>query len=164
MNTHVSKPFRQAVLLAAVEGVTRERRVDAPVQSAMDAGPDVAQAKFLIFDRAAFRDTTDCLSPEDVNDHLRTLIARGESLLSDLRASDIPAHASSLAEAAHKLAGGAAMLGFLELACVGRQFERCIDDGGKEAMPVADQLAGAIVAAVTAMREELTGTAATAGS
>ena len=163
MNTHVSKPFGQAVLLAAVEHVTRSRRTGAPKASATSAVPLAAKPKLTIFDRAAFEDTTSCLSPEELGEHLRTLLARAQTLLSALRAPDILARASELSAPAHKLAGGAAMLGFRELAQAGREFEICADAGGPDAVPLADQLTSAIDAAVTVMRQELTGVASPTG-
>ena len=66
MNTHVSKPFRQEVLLTAVELMAPQPAV-APAR----AEPDLA-----MFDRATFTATAAFLSPGEVQGHLRTLIAR----------------------------------------------------------------------------------------
>ena len=167
MNTHISKPFAQVALLAAVAEIASATAsspsdpISAPVASSR-ASPGTP-----VFDPAAFKDITAGLSSREVEEHLRTLIGRAEATLPDLRAPDILGRARELAAAAHKLAGGAAMLGFLSLADIGRQFERAadrdainVDDaptGSADTAALAEQLAAAVEDAVTIMRRELSG-------
>ena len=153
MDGHVSKPFRQKVLLAAVEAVARARN-GAP-EAATTAAADGVEPGFPILDRAAFEDTVEFLPAEQVEEHLRTLIARGEALLPGLRASGAPARDGELAEAAHLLAGGAATFGFLSLAHADRRFEFAADSGAPETAALAARLAAAIDAAIAVLREEL---------
>jgi PAS domain S-box-containing protein len=155
MNSHVSKPFKQAVLLAAVEDVVR---VSDARTAFVRAVPELP-----VFDRAAFERTVGTLSSEDVGEHVRTLIARGEAALRGLSAPGILARAGDLAEAAHQLAGGAGAFGFLSLAQAGRRFELAADSGAAETVVLADELAAAIVAAIRLMRGELAGMAAVVG-
>jgi signal transduction histidine kinase len=151
MNSHVSKPFKQAVLLAAVEDAA-----PSPISAAPSALPPPATDQGPpVFDRAAFEDTTDCLAPGEAAQHLRTLLARGEALQGNLRAPDIHGRAGELAAAGHKLAGGAAMLGFLSLADSGRRFEVAADSGMPETAALADRLAVAIDGALAIIRQEL---------
>jgi CheY-like chemotaxis protein/HPt (histidine-containing phosphotransfer) domain-containing protein len=160
MNTHVSKPFTQAVILAAVDAMVAARQVApmaVPPTATEEPGPEIP-----LFDHAAFEDVTGCLSPADASEHLGNLIARGEALLCSLRTSEVLANAGELAEAAHKLAGGAAMLGFLSLAHIGRRFERAADSGAADTPVLAKQLAAAVATALTIMRQELAGMAAAA--
>ena len=160
MNTHVSKPFTQAVILAAVEAIVAAKHVAPmaiPPAAAEDPGPEIP-----IFDRAAFEDVTGCLSPADASQHLGMLISGGEALLGSLRAPEVLASAGELADAAHKLAGGAAMLGFLSLAHIGRRFERAANSGAAETLALAQHLAEAVATSLTIMRQELAGMAAVA--
>jgi CheY-like chemotaxis protein len=161
MNTHVSKPFKQAVLLAAVDDAAA-----IPIAAPGALLPAIALAnsdpELPVFDRAAFEDTMDCLAPAEAAEHMRTLLARGEALLGDLRAPDIAARADDLAAAGHKLAGGAAMLGFLSLAAIGRRFEAAAASGTPEAAALLNEFAGAIDGALVIIRQELADMAATA--
>jgi CheY-like chemotaxis protein len=153
MNTHVSKPFTQAVILAAVDTMVAAKPVAPMVMTPVAAeGPG---REIPIFDRAAFDDVTGCLSPEKASEHLGMLIATGEALLSSLGAPGIRERADELAEAAHKLAGGAAMLGFVSLAELGRRFERAADSGAPQTLALAGHLAEAVATALTIMRQEL---------
>ena len=64
------------------------------------------------FDRDAFEDIISTMTAVDVAENLRTLIMRCETLLRRLRSPDMLSQACELAEAAHKLAGGAGTFGF----------------------------------------------------
>lgn len=147
MNTYLVKPFTQLALLAAVDDVT--------VKQHNPATPAVAEPRLPIFDRAVYEEIVDFLPQEDIAEYLQTLITRGESLLQGLRAPDVLAHAKELAEAAHRLAGGAGALGFLSLAAAGRHFERAADAGLPETAALADALADSIEASVTILRQGL---------
>jgi CheY-like chemotaxis protein len=155
MNTHLSKPFTQLALLAAVDDIVIKQHDPALPAIPAVAAPASAEPQLPIFDRAAFEEIADMLPPEDIAEHLYTLIARGDSLLHGLRAPDALAHAKELAEAAHQLAGGAGTFGFLSLAAAGLHFERAADAGRAETVALADVLAAAIEASATILRREL---------
>lgn len=161
MDTHVSKPFTQAVLLAAV-GAMAHLKAGAATGGEPYATADDPELELPIFARAAFDDTTECLAAAEVSEHLQSLIAGGEALACALRTRDLRCSAQELVEATHKFAGRAAMLGFLSAARVGRRFEFAADSGAPETTALADQLAAAIDAAGPIMREELARTAASA--
>ena len=67
--------------------------------------------------------------------------------------------ASELAEAAHKLAGGAGTFGFLSVAAAARRFEAAADMGAPETVALGDHLAAAIEASIPIVRQELATTA-----
>jgi signal transduction histidine kinase/DNA-binding response OmpR family regulator len=167
MNTHISKPFAQVALLAAVAEIASATASSPSDPISALVASSRASPGTPVFDPAAFKDITAGLSSREVEEHLRTLIGRAEATLPDLRAPDILGRARELAAAAHKLAGGAAMLGFLSLADIGRQFERAadrdainVDDaptGSADTAALAEQLAAAVEDAVTIMRRELSG-------
>jgi len=160
MTSHVSKPFRSDVLLTVVEAMAL-----VPADATLSGTPPIATAartepELPVFDRAAFSDTTECLAPADALEYLRTQIARGEALRRELRETGVVARANDLAEAAHRLAGGAATFGFPSLARAGRRFEFAADSGTTDMVALAAQLADAIDAAVTIMRREMANVAA----
>jgi len=158
MGSHVSKPFTKDALLAAVGNV-------APAAGAMMAeavASDSVQPRVPLFDRAMFEDSTALLRPEEVEVHMRTLAGRGEALLGELREPGMVARHAVLAEAAHRIAGGAGAFGFMSLASAARQFELAADSGAEDATARADQLAIAIELAVGVMRRELAASAVAA--
>jgi CheY-like chemotaxis protein/HPt (histidine-containing phosphotransfer) domain-containing protein len=160
MNTHVSKPFTKAGLLAAVEKLASAGIARAA--SSLPGSLAGAEFGFPVFDRGAFEDSTSILPSEDVEAHLQTLIARCESMLDDLRAPGLPARISELVETTHKLAGSASMLGFLALAQVGRRFEFAADTGAAETEALGEKFAVAVEAAVAVLRHEVAEMAAVA--
>jgi signal transduction histidine kinase/CheY-like chemotaxis protein/HPt (histidine-containing phosphotransfer) domain-containing protein len=155
MDTHVSKPFRQAVLLAAVEDIV-------PLAGEAIASLTDAEPELPVFDRTAFEDTAALFSPEDLREHLRLLIARAEAMLRGLYAPGVLARAGELAEAAHLLAGGAGTFGFVFVARAARRFEFAADSGSAETEVLAGHLAAATEAAVRILRLELAGMEAVA--
>jgi CheY-like chemotaxis protein/HPt (histidine-containing phosphotransfer) domain-containing protein len=153
MDGHVSKPFKQAVLLSALENVTMaprkaERAIEPPSSALDDAG-----GGFPILDRATFDDISVILSAADLENNLQLLITRCETLLCGLRTFG-SSQAGELAEAAHKLAGGASTFGFLYVAAAARHFEVAADMGAPETKALADRLAAAIEASVAVARQE----------
>ncbi|HEX3994378.1 MAG TPA: ATP-binding protein, partial [Acetobacteraceae bacterium] len=154
MNAHVSKPFSQETLLAAVAEMVPTRAAMAPV--ALPPNPtDGADPEHPVFERATFEEAIEFLAPAEAADYLRTLIARGEALACDLRADELRSGADALADAAHKFAGAAAMLGFLSLADIGRRFEFAADSGAPEMQALADPLAAAVATALAIMQQKL---------
>ena len=153
MQTHVSKPFTHRALLAAVAEAVSTRAfhaISAPVVVADDHSDEVP-----LFDRAAFLDSTVCLAPQVVVELLQSLIAGGETLLSGLRAPGIPARAGELAEAAHRLAGGAGLFGCLLLSHIARRFEIAAQSDAAETELLASEFASAIDATIAIIRTEL---------
>jgi HPt (histidine-containing phosphotransfer) domain-containing protein len=153
MDGHVSKPFRQAVLLAALAD-SRKAPADVvlaetPADIAFEnPGPEIA-----MLDRGMFEDIAQSLTAAELEENLRLLITRFESLRRDLRTPGMLAARSALVEAAHKLAGGAGSFGFLAVAAAARRFEVAAD---ADDMPVlADHLVAAIEAAAAIVQQEL---------
>lgn len=145
----------QASLLAAVQEAVLASADTAVVPMPRPDGESGGVANAAAFDGAIFEDSTEYLSPADVREHVRALIARAEALREDLRAPGLLAKAGELAEGTHRLAGNAAMLGFSSLANAGRRFEAAADAGDPEIVALGDALTVAIDAAVTIMRVEL---------
>jgi HPt (histidine-containing phosphotransfer) domain-containing protein len=154
MDGHVSKPFKQASLLAALENTTTARDTG-PAVVLPTATPADAASELPILDRAAFEEIAATLSASDLEENLRMLIARGEALLCGLRMSAVLSQAGELAEAAHKLAGGAGTFGLLSTAAAARRFEAAIDRGAADTAARADHLAAAIEASIPVIRQEL---------
>jgi HPt (histidine-containing phosphotransfer) domain-containing protein len=162
MNIHVSKPFRQQELLATVEQMATAAETAAkandripaatslPVARHTEAGQDIP-----LFDRDRFLDLAESLRAEDVVEHLRTLIARSEALLRELRAPAKPVRVSDLVEATHRLAGSAGAYGFMALSQAGRRFEFGAEAGGGKAQELTEQLAAAIEATCVILQREL---------
>jgi len=70
--------------------------------------------------------------------------------------------ASELAEAAHKLVGGAGTFGFLSVAAAARRIEIAADMGAPETVALGDRLAEAIETSTTIIKQELLAMATTA--
>ncbi len=152
MNTHVSKPFRQEVLLAAVELMSPEPAT----------GPALAEPEVAVFDRAAFETTASFLSADEIQGHLRALIVRCETMLRALRGPELAGRAIELAETAHAIAGSAGTLSFLLLARAGIAFEVAADSGAANTVALGGNLADATEVAIAIMRRELAGVVAVA--
>ena len=162
MNSHVSKPFEQATLLAALENITtRPDDADSSMISPTGAPAD-EECELPVLDRTMFDDIAASFSATDLMENLQILNVRGEALLRDLRMPGLLPRASELAEAAHKLAGGAGTFGFLKVACLARQFEAAADSGAPEMGAFATRLAGAIEVLITGVQQELAAMTSTA--
>jgi CheY-like chemotaxis protein/HPt (histidine-containing phosphotransfer) domain-containing protein len=155
MDGHVSKPFKLAVLLAALENVTIALNDTEPVPMLLAAAPADAGVGLPVLDRAVLEDITETLSAADLEENLQILLTRGQALLCALRMPGMLSQASELAEAAHKIAGGAGTFGFLHVAASARQFEVAADIGAPETAACADHLAAAIEASITSIRQQL---------
>jgi HPt (histidine-containing phosphotransfer) domain-containing protein len=148
------------VLLAALASRTTtpggtEFAVTPPAAAQVRAGPAGSGPELPVLDRAMFEDITECLSAADLEKNLHTLITRGETLLRGLRMPRMLSRTSELAEAAHKLAGGAGTFGFLSVAAAARRFELAAEMGAVETVALADQLAASIEASISVVRQEL---------
>ena len=163
MDEHLAKPFTQATLLAAVARAVRDEAAQAAPSEAAAVAPvgEAAPAALAtlpgpelpVFDQASFESTTGYLAPETIPTFLKTLMARGETLLLELQ--DLEALADTpgeLAAAAHSFAGSADMFGFQRAGSGARHFERAVQAG----TPDAPALAGALAAAIQASLVEIT--------
>ena len=159
MDNHVSKPFRRAGLLATIEKIATSPRDTEPATASLAASP--GDIGLPIFDGAAFEDIINTMAAADVAENLRTMIARCETLLGGLQSPDMLSRAGELAEAAHKLAGGAGTFGFLHVAAAARRFEVAADAGAPETVALGDHLAAAINASVALARREIAAMVAT---
>jgi HPt (histidine-containing phosphotransfer) domain-containing protein len=129
MDDHLSKPFKRATLLAAIEKI-----VAVPMVSETASSVSLpANVGLPILDRAAF----------------------DETLLHGLQGPGILSEASELAEIAHKLAGGAGTFGFLRVAAAARWFEAAADAGAPETEKLGDRLIAAINESVALARQEM---------
>ena len=160
MGSHVSKPFTQAALLAAVEAAARPPRGTAlgsprPVAARAEPLPELPD-----FDRAVFDAAAAVLRPDEVAAYIETLIARGEKLLDGLRLPGWLADPGELAEIAHSLGGGAGTCGFMALSQIARRFEYAAEAGATDAMSLAEQLSTRVETATAIMRREIDAMAA----
>jgi PAS domain S-box-containing protein len=161
MDGHIAKPFNQAVLLATLQNPTTvpndtELAATSPATACAEAGTGLP-----MLDRAMFEDIVGSLSAADLDQNLRLLITGCEALLCALRRPGLRSRASEVAEAAHKLAGGAGTFGFLAMAAAARQFEVAADMGTHETVALGANLAAAIEASTILVQTELTAMAAT---
>ncbi len=160
MDGHISKPFRRAALLATLGKIATSSRDAEPTIASPAAALD--DIELPTFDRDAFEDIISTMTAVDVAENLRTLIMRCETLLRRLRSPDMLSQACELAEAAHKLAGGAGTFGFLHVAAAARRFEVAADAGASDTVALGDHLAAAINASVALARQEIAAMATTA--
>ena len=124
MDGHVAKPFKQAVLLAALENIVPGRsRPEASGVAATKAEPEDP-----MFDRAMFEGVRSILPAAELAEHLQTLITRSKALMDTLCQPDMSAHVDEIAEDAHRLAGSAGAMGLLSVAAAARQFEASVNN------------------------------------
>ena len=153
MDGHVAKPFKQNVLLAALEDIVS--RPDRPLPAAqMRVTAANAKPELPLFDRAMFEAITNSLPAVELAEHMQTLVTRCEALSRELNAPGMLDFAEDLVEDAHRLAGGAGTFGFLSLAAVARQFEVAAETAAPDIAAVADQFAIAINASIPIMRRQ----------
>jgi CheY-like chemotaxis protein/HPt (histidine-containing phosphotransfer) domain-containing protein len=155
MNTHVSKPFTQATVRAAVANSAFAARNTVAAPAVLPAPAESSGPQHLIVDNQAFDEAIGCLSQAEAADYLKNLIARGEALACGLHATELRSQSNDLAESAHKVAGAAATLGFRSLADIGRRFEYAADTDEAEMMALAGPLATAVFQAIAIMRQKL---------
>ena len=149
MDDHVSKPFKQPMLLAALQAAS------SPVAQAEPPETDTA-----VFDREMFRDNTEFLSAATVAEHLETLAVRCAVLLHALLAPDLPERAAELTAEVHSLAGVAGTLGFLSVSAAARGLEHALANNAPEIAVLAIRCAAALETATPRIRQELAATAA----
>jgi CheY-like chemotaxis protein/HPt (histidine-containing phosphotransfer) domain-containing protein len=184
MDGHVAKPFKPAVLLAALETV--EAAPDCLPQAELPQGEtphakmphaempngEVRHAEiphgevqagnattdpgagYPVLDRTMLEAITELLPAAESAEYLEALTKRCEALLSGLRRPGTMAQDDDLITEAHSLAGSAGTFGFLRLADAARRFERAAESGAAETVTLAGGLAITIEAALVIMRQE----------
>jgi PAS domain S-box-containing protein len=176
MDGHVAKPFKPAVLLAALENLEAAPDGQSPaVVPSAEVPPAVAPGAVVplavvplgnatadpesghpVFDRTMLEAIAELLPAAELAEYMETLITRCEALLRGLRRPGILAQPDDLITEAHSLAGGAGTFGFLRLADAARRFERAAESGAAETMVLAGRLAVTVEAALVIMQQELT--------
>jgi CheY-like chemotaxis protein len=156
MDCHVSKPFKQAVLLAAL---VNNRKAPGDTVLAETPPPTALQApvpEIAMLDRGMFEDVAQSLTAAEVAENLAMLTTRLETLRRNLLTPGKLSAPGPLAEAAHKLAGGAGTFGFLAVAASARRFEVAADTNtdAAELQVLADQLVADIEASLAIFRRE----------
>jgi PAS domain S-box-containing protein len=163
MDTHLPKPFTCPQLLDAVSSaltlrhMQADRRVVTPVSSTAEiAASAQPESEAPVCDTEMFDRTASFLSREDVRKHVKTLAARSEEILGQLRA---PANTndgqSDLLAAAHSVAGSAGMFGFQRLSQSARRYELAVVRGLPEREPATRGLVAAIETTLHDMRGRL---------
>ena len=159
MDDHVSKPFTQTVLLAALQNSAPAPREHA--LAALPISPTIdAESTLPVFDHAMFEDNIQALTAAELVEHLQTLITRSEALLCELRRPGMLAE--NLVEDTHRFAGCSGIFGFLAVAAAARRFEVVAERNLPDTAVSAGQLAAAINASLPVIQELLaTATVAT---
>ena len=153
MNAHLTKPFKQAALLALLDrfrhlpladrdaGNTAPDMIGHPRQSRSTLTGARADGGPAALNTDTFDGMVAILAPETVASYLSTIRERGEALLRALRAPDVLTRPDdTLGSAAHVLAGSAGMFGFERLAAAAQLFERSAGTGGELVREVVDGL------------------------
>jgi two-component system sensor histidine kinase/response regulator len=162
MDTHLSKPFNQDTLLAAILRATEARPAH---EESLRPGfmPDTVPAAAVIpsiaadlpvLNVAAFERITSGLTPEAVIAYLETIAGRCASILHGVRESvRLARFEDELTMAAHTLAGSAGLFGFDRLATTGRHFECATQSSAPEAYALADEFGAAIEATLQVIQD-----------
>ena len=114
MNKHLTKPFTQDMLLAALaDAIADGKKCDE-----VNDSPDMQ-----LFDTAIIEHITAFFSKETVFCYLQTIERNSQSLLCALEEFETDFAAMELA---HELGGSAGMLGFHRLSAAARRFEHAV--------------------------------------
>lgn len=150
VDAHLAKPFTRAALLEAVrEAAQNTSSVAAPITDFTTAESDLP-----ILNQQTFEETLSFLDPDSVSAYLRTIVERGDALLTRLAEPKAPVHgAQDLADAAHRFAGSAGMFGLERAAAIARRFEQALRARPSDFDKQAGELAPAIEASLSAIRE-----------
>jgi PAS domain S-box-containing protein len=124
MNGHVSKPLEHASLLTKVMQAYANRSANPPLQ------PPPAEVEPPLLDEVNFQGTCQVLAPEDLQEYLTILLARGRALLETLQSPDMRSNAQDIARTVHALRGSAGTFGFQRLDTVAAEFEQIVETGG----------------------------------
>jgi PAS domain S-box-containing protein len=148
MDMHLPKPFSCPQLLDAVTSALNLRHMQPHRHAELLAGPAAAaecDTDAPVCDTEMFDRTASFLSREDVRKHVKTLAARSEEILGQLRG---PANSNigqdDLLAAAHSVAGSAGMFGFQRLSQSARRYELAVVRDLPEREPATRGLVAAI--------------------
>jgi PAS domain S-box-containing protein len=144
MDGHLSKPFEVDALLEVVEvavGMVKRPVADRPAPAA----PEI-----VILNRATYNATAAYLQPAELDGHIRALAERGHTLLAALQGARPLA---DQAELAHAMAGAAGTFGFMQIADIGRRFERAADAGDPAHVALGLALAETTAATLEVLEE-----------
>ena len=147
MDSHLSKPFTQAMLLAVLPGGGAVAQVGI---AAAEGAPEIP-----IFDRQMFRETVEFLPQAEIVSHLRTLIERCAAMIGQLRQPATRDEPKSLIEPVHKLAGATSMFGLLAVGADSRALERALVTGAPGIPERLTRLEAELHASVEMLKEEL---------
>ena len=167
MDGHLAKPFTLKSLVDALAtGMTAGQRngisfpaprepaptTEAPPATAAPVAAGVG-SDLPVLNLVTFERTAAFLEPEAVASYMLTLSGKGEALLLGLQAPDaIASTGSSLAEAAHTLAGSAGLFGFERIAFVARRFQRGVTEGAPAVPTLAADLMSVLGTTLQEMR------------
>jgi PAS domain S-box-containing protein len=166
MDTHLPKPFTCPQLLDAVASALTLRHMQAdrlggaPSRAWPLIAPSTAQPEgdAPVCDTEMFDRTAAFLSRDDVRKHVKTLAARSEEILGQLRG---PANTNTgqndLLAAAHSVAGSAGMFGFQRLSQSARRYELAVVSDLPEREPATRGLVAAIETTLQDMQLRLAG-------
>ena len=155
MNTHLAKPFTCPQLLDSVSGAMMLRESSIYAQ-APQLAPEPVQTPESepVCDPHMFSQTASFLTQEALHAHVKTLAARSEEILAQLRA---PAGitAKTLVDAAHSVAGSAGMFGFQRLSLSARRYEQILERDLPEQGPALQGFIAAIEVTLQHMQGRL---------
>jgi signal transduction histidine kinase/DNA-binding response OmpR family regulator len=140
MVEHLVKPFTADALSSIVARVAARFPIERPVQPAG-------------FDPRVLEQLAMFMSAEAIDQQLRELSRRIETLLQLMAESDGNVRADALADVAHGLAGSAGTYGFTALSAAARQFDTAIPADPAQAAVIAGGLARVARAALAKLRE-----------
>ena len=162
MDGHVAKPFKQAVLLAALQAVAGTAPCVPPAPAAPVKAADGIEPGEPVFNRDVFDEMASILTSQELEEHLSTLQRRCEALLARLFEPETATPGRTLADDAHQLVAGAGMFGFLPAAAAAREFEFALETGADDVAARSGELATALQASLTFIGQEIAafGTAA----
>jgi len=146
---HVSKPFTQATLLAAL-AQAREAIAVGPVDLPGATGDTTA---LPIIDVDCFETNMAFLAPGAVATHLASFAVGMEQALCSLDAlGENETVGNALSDAVHALTGAIGMFGFVRLVDIGRRFERAARGNSAVSPALAADLAAALEASLREVR------------
>jgi CheY-like chemotaxis protein/HPt (histidine-containing phosphotransfer) domain-containing protein len=159
MDLHVSKPFSQAALVAALDIAARTRHLGpvAPPVETQAATHVVGHAEPAapVFDSAAFASVAEYLPAPDIARYLRTLLAHCADVRARLNQPMPQPADDELAERAHSMCGNAGILGFASIAAAARALEHAVETAAPDMQAHACDLAGAIDIAMPLIKQQL---------
>jgi HPt (histidine-containing phosphotransfer) domain-containing protein len=127
-----------------------------PLTDARFSGATAAlDLELPVLDPRMLEHTAAHLPPGAIVRYMQTIAVQGEALLSGLIEPDaLRCNGYALADAAHKLAGNAGVLGFSRLSTACRRFEQSLQSGAAEATALADSVVAAIDATCQEIRAQ----------